>query len=66
MTVKYECDRCHQQFTDKKDVCEVIYEADNGGFHIKGISHYCIKCSIYYNNAVHNVNNGTFDGPVKE
>ena len=41
------------------------YEADNGGFKIRGQLHYCIKCSIYYNNAVHNVNNGTFDGEVK-
>ena len=64
MTIKYECDRCHKQFTDKKDVAEVTYEAVNGGILVKGQLHYCVKCSIYYNNAVHNVNNGTFDGVV--
>ena len=66
MTVKYECDRCHQQFTDKKDVAEIKYEACNGGIMVWAAYHYCIKCSIYYNNAVHNVNNGTFDGVVRE
>ena len=64
MTVKYECDRCHKQFEDKKDVVEVNYEADNGGYTVRGQLHYCVKCSIYYNNAVHNVNNRTFDGFV--
>jgi len=66
MTIKYECDRCHQQFTDKKEVCEVTYEANFKGLHIEGVSHYCTKCSIYFNNAVNNVNNGTFDGVVKK
>ena len=66
MTIKYECDRCHEQFEDKKDVCEVSYEAEMGSFgKFVVMMHYCKKCSIYYNNAVHNVNNGTFDGEVK-
>ena len=67
MTIKYECDRCHEQFTDRKDVCEVSYEAEMGSFGKYLMTmHYCKKCSIYYNNAVHNVNNGTFDGRVEQ
>lgn len=65
--MKYECDRCHQQFTDKKDMAEIRYEVNYGSFGVMSVTyHYCTKCLIYYNNAVHNVNNGTFDGVVKE
>lgn len=67
MTIRYECDRCHELFNDKKDVCEVAYEAPLGFFGTAKVqAHYCTKCSIYYNNAVHNVNNGSFDGKVKQ
>lgn len=67
MTIKYECDRCHQQFTDKKDVAEIRYEVDQGSFGtLSATYHYCTKCAIYYNNAVYNVNNGKFDGKVEQ
>lgn len=67
MTVKYECDRCHEQFDKKKEMVEVTIESDMGSFGaLTTTLHYCRKCSIYFNNAVSIVNDGTYDGKVRK
>ena len=67
MTVKYECDRCHEQFDKKKEMVEVTVESDMGTFgQMITTLHYCRKCSIYFNNAVSIVNDGSYDRRVKK
>ena len=67
MTVRYECDRCHEQFDAEKELTKVTVVSDMGTFGaLTTTLHYCRKCSIYFNNAISIVNDGTYDGRMKE
>ena len=66
MTIKYECDRCHAQFEKKSDVFEITAESQMGSYGVYTVTlHYCKKCSIYFNNAISIVNDGSYDGRLK-
>lgn len=65
MTVKYECDRCHRQTTDRDAMLEVTTRTKDGWGETIAVRHYCSFCSLMMVNAISIVNNGTYAGTLK-
>ena len=65
MTVKYECDRCHRQTTDRNAMLEVTTRTKDRWGEVIAVRHYCSFCSLMMNNAFGIVNNGTYAGSLR-
>lgn len=69
MTVKYECDRCHRQTSDRDALLEVTWRRKDDilgvGVVETGTYHYCHFCSLMMCNAFGIVNNGTYAGSLR-
>lgn len=66
MTTKYECDRCHRQFENEKEMAAVDITQYSNGMKVETEYHLCGFCRTIAFNALFMALDGKYGGSLKD
>lgn len=66
MSVKYECDRCHRQYNDEKEMAEIHITQYCSGIKVENILHLCDFCRMITFNALDMAMSGKYGGSLND
>lgn len=66
MTTKYECDRCHRQYDDEKEMAVMDTTQHLNGMKIERRYHFCTFCRVIAFNSLDMAVNGKYGGSLRE
>lgn len=66
MSLKYECDRCHRQFDDEKEMATVDITQYANGMKMENRYHLCSFCRMISFNALTLAVSGVYGGSLRE